>query len=490
MKKWLFILISMLCLLSFVACGGESGSDRKSDKEVSSQDKSKDDEDEDENEDKDEDEAKKDEAEVDSEKEEVKQDASEDEEDDDDESVLPGLFDDEEDELKVFEFEEIVIDNEYCTVKITGAEKEEYSSGYEIFMYLENKSADVNYTFEVDDVTIDGVAFDSYFSEDLRAGKKVKTSVDVYQLYADVTGMIEMTDIKMLISVYEEDADWDAEPIYSELVHAYPAGKEKAKLALRKDEPTDTVLYDNENYKVVATGIGHSEYSGTEVYFYIENKTAGESAVRYVYYIDEITVNGLLVDGYFENELDAGSVAFYALSISDDELKPAGIDKITDLGLIFEITEESRWDNEPFTSDEFHVYPYGVEKAEKYERTVNDTDVVLYDNEFFTVIATSLYPREYWGQTLDVYIANKTNNKLAINLDESYVNGYSMTGSYWSDYIPAGKAKFSQLYWDFDELSDNEIDVIEEIEIVIDAYNSDDWYADYYADGEVAVYRP
>lgn len=69
-------------------------------------------------------------------------------------------------------FEEIsVVDNEECTIAITGID-EDNLWGYTLNAFLENKSSDKTYMFSVTTASINGVKIDPLFANEVAAGKK------------------------------------------------------------------------------------------------------------------------------------------------------------------------------------------------------------------------------------------------------------------------------------------------------------------------------
>ncbi|MBR6473275.1 MAG: hypothetical protein IKS99_06105, partial [Firmicutes bacterium] len=75
------------------------------------------------------------------------------------------------------EFEEItVVDNDECTIKITGLDPDGFW-GYTLDTYLENKSEDKTYMFSVISASVNGVESDPFFATEVAAGKKKNDSI-------------------------------------------------------------------------------------------------------------------------------------------------------------------------------------------------------------------------------------------------------------------------------------------------------------------------
>lgn len=104
-------------------------------------------------------------------------------------------------------FDEMVaIDNEECSIKITGID-EDNMWGYTLNVLLENKSADKAYRFSVRDAAINGIQCDSLFAEEVAAGKKSNDEISFTDSKLEENGITEYTDIELTLKVRDSD-DW------------------------------------------------------------------------------------------------------------------------------------------------------------------------------------------------------------------------------------------------------------------------------------------
>ncbi len=103
-----------------------------------------------------------------------------------------------------------VVDNENFTI-IFYPGKVDPVWGYTMVMYLQNKS-ETNFEFNFNDIKINGIDFDTLWSEDLASGFQ-----GYYEEYFNISN-IKVSDVESLaFSLSVEDAnDWWADPIYQE----------------------------------------------------------------------------------------------------------------------------------------------------------------------------------------------------------------------------------------------------------------------------------
>ena len=135
-------------------------------------------------------------------------------------------------ETEEISFEEItVVDNEQCTIKITGIEPDNMW-GYTLNAYLENKSEDKTYMFSVQNASVNGLQTDPLFATTVAAGKKSNEEINFSEDLSSY-GLTDFTDIQLTFRVYDND-DWMADDVALQTVHVYPYGEDKATPLLGK----------------------------------------------------------------------------------------------------------------------------------------------------------------------------------------------------------------------------------------------------------------
>jgi len=297
MKKLICILLAILFMFSFAACGNEK-SDNKEDSKQSQDKNKKDDYDEDEN---------------DNDDDNKKDNNDEDESDDNDDS-----------------FKEVVaIDNDECLIKVTDIDPDS-NWGYSLTVKIENKSSDNNYVFSVSNASINGVLCSSYFASNVKPGKKAIEELNLTVDELKENGIKKFTDIELTFVVSDSET---YDTIFEETVHLYPYGEDKASTFVRKPKSSDNIIVDNEYVTMIATGYDIDEIWGYTVNFYLVNKT--DTAVMFS--TDDTYVDGYLTDPYFGNVIPAGKSAFATMSWSIETLEECGIPDVNSVSDISEI---------------------------------------------------------------------------------------------------------------------------------------------------------
>ena len=123
------------------------------------------------------------------------------------------------------------------------------------------------------------------------------------------------------------------------------------------------------------------------------------------------------------------------------------------------------------------MYPYGEDKAVKYEREPESTDTVVVDNDTAKVVILGTEYDDIWGYTVKVYMENKTDRTLMFTTEETSVNGY-MADPYYAMELAPGTCTFDGISWSDSTLEENKIEEVESIEMIIRAYDSNNWTGD------------
>ena len=229
----------------------------------------------------------------------------------------------------------VLIDNEQLTVTINDAYIDE-DMGYTLKATFENKG-EKDYTYYIEPSSIDGIAVMNYFYADIAAGKKAVEKIEFEDELLRLNGVGEYTDIEMTVLISSDD-DLFEESVAEYTVHYYPQGEEKATKYVRQPAATDKVLLDNEYVTVTAIGFTHDdEYDSTDLNLYILNKCEDGIAVG----VESCTVNDVMMDVYFGEEVPAGKSVFGYISFDDEELKDKDIAEIENIEIEFSGLSES-----------------------------------------------------------------------------------------------------------------------------------------------------
>ena len=227
-----------------------------------------------------------------------------------------------------------------------------------------------------------------------------------------------------------------------------------------RDEFEDIIVIDDKQCQIVITGI--------------ENKSTDKT---YMFSVVDAAINGVQTDPFFATEVSAEKEANSDISFFDQELLTNGIGDFTDIELVFRVYDSNDWSADDVANVTVHIYPLGEEKAAVFSREGQPTDITIVDNDNVSVIVTGYSIDDIWGYTMHLYLVNKTNMNLTFSADEVSVNGI-MADPFWASTIGAGRVSFEAMSWFDSTFEENGITDVEEIEMKLRIYNSDDWSAD------------
>ncbi len=231
--------------------------------------------------------------------------------------------------------EQTIVDNEHCTIRITGIDPDGFW-GYTLHVYMENKSSDTTYMISVDHASINGVSSDPLFATEVAPGKKTNEEITFMEEFPEDIG--KYSDILLSFKVYNSN-DWLEDTITEAEAHIYPYGEASAIQFERPECSTDTVLVDNENVTIVVTGYRMDAIWGYTADLYISNKTDTEIMVS----VDDVSVNGFMIDPYFSTSVPAGTNAFADISWYEDNLTANGITQVEEIEMKLQVYDYNDW---------------------------------------------------------------------------------------------------------------------------------------------------
>ena len=248
--------------------------------------------------------------------------------------------------------ETTVIDNELCTVTVTGLE-EDRIWGVQLKLRLENHSADKTYMFSLSDMAVNGVAADALCAETVAPGKKSNTSVTIFGSDFDMDDIGGLTDIWLSFRVYDSD-DWLADDAGSTEVHLYPYGEENAVRYEREPQPGDIVLAEADGASVIMTGTnGGGLLGGYGVELYLINATDKDLTFS----ANDVSVNGYMVDPFWAKSIGAGQVGFSEMTWFKSGFEENGITEVEEIELRLRIYDSNDWFADDVFNDVITITP-------------------------------------------------------------------------------------------------------------------------------------
>lgn len=375
----------------------------------------------------------------------------------------------EQEEKKLSFKETLVADKDAYSIKVTGIVPDA-KEGYEIKLELVNKESEKALNFYIESVFVNSVQAEVFFGEDVSAGKTSKTSFFIEREVFEKNGIKEFTDIELYISVNDAEY-WSDEPIALEKANIFPYGEQYKESYHRESSPSDIVIIDNEFAKMTVIGWERGMYGDYNVSFYLENKTA-EKELRFV--VEGCAVNGVQI-GYINGyDVSAGRTTFAEFGIVDETLNENGITEFTDIKFDIGVIESDSWEADYIARESVNIYPEGIDKAVRYEREAKDTDVILADNEYATVIATGFDAENENFASLKLYLVNKTDKALTFSIDSASINDV-MLDPFYAQEVGSGNIRFSNVEWEKSMLTDAEITSVDVIDFSLRVYDSESY---------------
>lgn len=234
---------------------------------------------------------------------------------------------------------------------------------------------------------------------------------------------------------------------------------------------TEMVAVDNENCAITCTKMEWDEVWGYTLEVLLENRSTDKS---YDFSVESAAVNGVQMDPYFIADVAPGEQSTEKIIFHDDTLEANGITEYSDIELTFRVYDSDDINSDDAAYETFHVYPYGEENAVPFTRKPQPTDQVLLDNDSLTVTAIGYEEDETYGYTVNLFLVNKTDQKIIAGIDDASVNGCS-ADPFYATSVEAGKSIFGQISWANSTLEENDISEVKEIEFTISAYAAGDW---------------
>lgn len=249
-------------------------------------------------------------------------------------------------------FEEItVIDNEFCTIKITGINPDNLW-GYTLNTYLENKSKDTTFMFSIDGAAINGIQTQPLFASEVAPNKKSNVEISFMDSTFSDYSASDFTDIELSFRVYDSN-DWAVDEVAEVTQNIYPLGQEKAIHYVRPSQPTDTVLVDNDQLTTVVTGYEIDDIWGYSANFYLVNKTDKEVMVS----VDDVSVNGYMADPFFATTIKPNKVQFSSMTWSDSVFEENSISEVESIEMTLKVYDANNWLDQDIFLETFTLNP-------------------------------------------------------------------------------------------------------------------------------------
>ena len=241
------------------------------------------------------------------------------------------------------------------------------------------------------------------------------------------------------------------------------AGASEAEQETQDVTLAETVLFDQDDIRITATGLSTDSLFGPELNLLVENDSAQNIVVQPNYCM----VNGYMMDGLLSADVAAGKKANDTLDFLSNALARCGIETITDIELDLVVSDGDSWQ----TLYETGPVILQTSAAGQYTQTYDDSGEEIYNQNGIRVVAKSVND-DLFGMGIKFYLENNTDKTVIINADNVSVNGYMMTDLFYSDLAPRSHA-VDTLTLLGSELEDNHIDTITDAELSLQITDAD-----------------
>ena len=315
--------------------------------------------------------------------------------------------------------------------------------------------------------------------------KKALVLVLLCSLLFSMTACGENGSTAELPSV-SSDAESEQQETYEETEKERSAQEITSDDASTESIPFETVtVADNEACSIIIREIEEDSIWGYTLKTLLENRSADKT---YMFSVQSASVNGVEADPLFAREVAAGMKANEEISFTGDKLTENGITQYTDIALSFRVYDNDDWMADPVYEDTIHVYPYGQEKAEKYVREMQPSDIIVAENEYASVAVTGYTEDPVWGYTVNLFLVNKTSDHaIMFSVDDASVNGY-MIDPFFATTVNPGNCAFREMSFSDSALEENSITNIDEIAFSLRAYDADQFGAEDYMKESVILH--
>ena len=229
-------------------------------------------------------------------------------------------------EQVLFEQDGIVVTaKEYVTDRIWG-------DG--IKLLIENNS-DKSVTVGCNALIVNNYMISDLFVSGVAAGKKANEIMYLSNTELEAAGIESVGQIEAYFHVYDSDTYetlFDTECVTIQT-------SEYANMDTVADD-TGVELYNADGIRIVGKTVDENSFWGTAILLYCENNSGKNIVIS----VDEMSINGFMMDPLFTTTVYDGKMALEDITIFSEDLVANGIEKIEDVELKFHIYDAATYE--------------------------------------------------------------------------------------------------------------------------------------------------
>ena len=245
-----------------------------------------------------------------------------------------------------------LVDNESCSFTITGTEYNEHL-GLQLQVLCENKSSRP-LMFSWNDTSVCGFMYDPLWAEEVAAGKKVNTTIGI-DTYALEQMNVESVD-EITFNLYVQDSEeFMNEPIVNESFTIYPTGKNADTAIFPEYQHTqgETVIVDNGEVTFIIQNVDDELADYYTLTCYIANHTDK----NLMFYWDDVSVNGFMVNPFWALSVAAGKQAYTEIIFFRSDLDAQDIEVVQEIEFNLLVSDNDDWEADYLLNEVYTFKP-------------------------------------------------------------------------------------------------------------------------------------
>ena len=248
---------------------------------------------------------------------------------------------------------EVVVDNDICAFTISGINPDSIW-GFAVNSVVENKSTDINLSFSIDNVSINGYMVDPFWAASATPGKKNISEIDFSRTALEQCGIDTVDEIEFRLRVSDDD-DWSKDPYVDEVFRIYPTGKMAGDIVIPEKPAgaSEKVIVDNDQVKFIILDPYDDEIWGYSVRFYIENNTDKNLSFSW----NDVAVNSYMMDPFWSTSVGSGKRKVTSASFSSSDFEASGITAVSEIDFRLTISDADNWFADAIIDSTFSYEP-------------------------------------------------------------------------------------------------------------------------------------
>lgn len=248
---------------------------------------------------------------------------------------------------------EVVVDNEYCSVTLASCKEE--SSSVDLKFVLENKTSDKNIMFSMDNTAVNGWILSSLFAETVASGKKSNETLSFSKSDLSDLDIKAVDKLEFSMRIYDDD-DWMADEFVEDTFVVYPTGKAEADIVSpdRWYGNDEMSVVDNDSCSFVVLGTYEDDIWGYTVAAYLENKTADKTLM---FSWDNVSVNCYMVDPFWASSVTPGNKKIATINFSSSAFEENDIESVDEIEFSLRVYDGNDWFANDIVNDTFTYNP-------------------------------------------------------------------------------------------------------------------------------------